>query len=204
DWNVQLKQEGLVMEKEAKYKVNFKIASSIDRDVRLALMGAGDAWCGGSDIQLTKNKLKSFSQIVTLNENYVSGTIAFQISMGQLGDEKLEAHAIEISEISITKVEDSTEADEIKETDYEIEPPKNSGDDPNSGDLENPKDPDDKENPENESETETTSAEQEEDDSEQRDLETESSAQDSIRDEEETESPEKETETTTESETLKN
>lgn len=130
DWNVQLKQEGLNMEKGAYYKVNFKIGSSINRKVNLAIMGAKDAWCGGSTIELTANKLKSYSQIVTLNEKYVSGTVAFQISMGQLGDAKLAAHAIEISDISVTKVEAGTEADEVTETEVTIAPPGGSGDKP--------------------------------------------------------------------------
>lgn len=142
DWNVQLKQEGLTMEKDATYKVNFKIGASIDRDVRLAFMGAGDAWCGGADISLTKDKLKSVSQIVTLNENYTSGTIAFQISMGQLGDTALEAHAVEISEVSVTKVEAGTEADAETETEVTIAPPAGSGEGSDEGDGDEPK-PDD-------------------------------------------------------------
>lgn len=137
DWNVQLKQEGLKMEKDATYKVNFKIGASIDRDVRLAIMGAGDAWFGGADIHLTKDKLKSYSQIVTLNDNYVSGTVAFQISMGQLGDAKLAAHAIEISDISVTKVEAGTKADAETETEVTITPPGGSGEEPEDPNAEN-------------------------------------------------------------------
>ncbi len=129
DWNIQLKQEGLAMEKGAKYKVNFKIASSVDRQVRVAIMGTGDAWCAGADIDLTRNKLKSFSQIMTLGENYTEGTVAFQISMGKLGETELEAHAIEISAISITKVDDDTAADEVADEDTEIAPPA-GGDEP--------------------------------------------------------------------------
>lgn len=142
DWNVQLKQEGLAMEKDATYKVSFKIGASIDRDVRLAFMGAEDAWCGGADISLTKDKLKSYSQIVILHDNYVSGTIAFQISMGQLGDTELAAHAVEISEVSVTKVEAGTEADEVTETEVTIAPPAGSGDGSDEGEGDKPK-PDD-------------------------------------------------------------
>ncbi len=124
DWNIQLKQEGLAMEKGAKYKVNFKIASSLDRQIRLAIMGANDTWCGGTDIDLTKNKLKSFSQIMTLGDNYTEGTVAFQLSMGMPeGATALEAHAIEISDISIIKVDDGAVPDEVEDTDTEITPP---------------------------------------------------------------------------------
>ncbi len=129
DWNIQLKQAGLAMEKGATYKVNFKIGSSIDRDLRLAFMGEGDAWCGGSDISLTKDKLKSFSQIVTLNEKYVSGTIAFQLSLGALNTEtEMAAHAVEISDVSVIKVEAGTEADPETETDVTITPPEEGSD----------------------------------------------------------------------------
>ena len=54
DWNVQLKQEGLEMEAGAAYLLEFKIGASVDRDVKVAFMGAGDAWYGGTDISLTK------------------------------------------------------------------------------------------------------------------------------------------------------
>ena len=139
DWNVQLKQEGLAMEKGSKYKVNFKIASSLDRRVKLAIMGANNVWCGGADIDLTKNKLKSFSQIISLNDNYVSGTVAFQISMGKVvkdGDTsapELEAHAIEISEISVTKVDETAEADNVPDEEMTVTPP--------AGETENPEEP---------------------------------------------------------------
>ena len=137
DYNVQLKQKGLKMEKDATYKVNFKIGASIDRTVRLAFMGAGDTWCGGDDISLTKDKLKSYSKIVTLNEKYTSGTIAFQISMGQLGGTALEAHAIEISDISVTKVETGTKADEVPDEEVTIAPPAGSSEEPEDPDEEN-------------------------------------------------------------------
>ena len=140
DWYVQLKQEGLAMEKGSKYKVNFKIASSLDRRVKLAIMGANNVWCGGADIDLTKNKLKSFSQIISLNDNYVSGTVAFQISMGKVvkdGDTsapELEAHAIEISEISVTKVDETAEADNVPDEEMTVTPPADNGSEANIGD----------------------------------------------------------------------
>ncbi|MDE6740012.1 MAG: hypothetical protein K2K07_13080, partial [Lachnospiraceae bacterium] len=124
DWNVQLKQEGLNMVKGEFYKVNFKIGSSIDRDVKLAFMGDKNAWCGGADIHLTANKLQSFSTIVDFGYEYESGTVAFQLSMGiQPSETALEPHAIEISDISVTKVEAETKADEVTEEDVTITPP---------------------------------------------------------------------------------
>ena len=140
DWNVQLKQEGLAMEKGSKYKVNFKIASSLDRRVRLAIMGANDVWCGGADIDLTKNKLKSFSQMISLGDDYTSGTVAFQISMGKVVKDgetsapDLEAHAIEISEISITKVDENAEIDNVPDEEMTVTPPADNGSEANIGD----------------------------------------------------------------------
>ena len=141
DWNVQLKQEGLAMEKQTSYKVNFKIASSIDRDVKVAFMGAEDTWHGGADITLTANKLKSVSRIITLNEKEVTGTLAFQISMGQIGETALAAHAVEISDISITKAESGAAADKETEEDITITTPEEGGEapDPEKPDPEEPK-----------------------------------------------------------------
>ena len=123
DWNVQLKQEGLTMEAGASYKLEMKIGASIDRDLKVAFMGAGDTWHGGTDISLTKDKLKSVSRIIKLEDKEIIGTLAFQISLGQLGENELAAHAIEISDISLTKVESDTTAGEETETDQMITPP---------------------------------------------------------------------------------
>ncbi len=129
DWNIQLKQEGLAMEKGASYKVNFKIGASIGRDLKLAFMGAGDAWHGGTDINLKKDKQLSVSRIVKLEDKDIAGTLAFQLSLGETGTEqegtteKLAAHAVEISDISVVKVEAGTEADPETETDVTIAPP---------------------------------------------------------------------------------
>ncbi|MBD5476657.1 MAG: family 16 glycosylhydrolase [Lachnospiraceae bacterium] len=122
NWNVQLKQTGLTMEKGASYKVNFKIASTIDRTVEFAFQDADDGWYGGTSIDLTANKQKSVSRVITLQDKEVNGLLRFQLSMGQIGDTTLEAHAIEISDVSVTKVTDGTAPDEEKDEEVEIEP----------------------------------------------------------------------------------
>ncbi|MDE6362938.1 MAG: carbohydrate binding domain-containing protein, partial [Lachnospiraceae bacterium] len=126
DWNIQLKQEGLAMEAGASYLLEFKIGASIDRDVKVAFMGSGDAWHGGTDISLKKDRLKSVSRIITLEDQEITGTIAFQISMGKTGETELAAHAVEISDIRLTKAESGTEAGEETETEQTIAPPENS------------------------------------------------------------------------------
>ena len=107
-----MKQKGLTMEAGASYKLEMKIGASIDRDVKVAFMGAGDAWHGGTDISLTKDKLKSVSRIIKLEDKEIIGTLSFQISLGQLGETELVAHAVEISDISLTKAESGATADE--------------------------------------------------------------------------------------------
>ncbi|MFG6367330.1 MAG: carbohydrate binding domain-containing protein [Lachnospiraceae bacterium] len=135
DWNVQLKQEGLTMEAGASYKLEMKIGASIDRDVKVAFMGAGDAWHGGTDIRLTKDKLKSVSRIIKLEDKEITGTIAFQISLGQPDGAELAAHAIEISDIRLTKVESGADAGEETETDQIITPPENKEEESNPEDT---------------------------------------------------------------------
>jgi len=100
-----------------------KIGASIDRDLKVAFMGAGDTWHGGTDISLTKDKLKSVSRIIKLEDKEIIGTLAFQISLGQVGETELAAHAVEISDISLTKVESDTTAGEEIATDQMITSP---------------------------------------------------------------------------------
>lgn len=138
DWNVQLKQEGLIMEAGASYKLEMKVGASIDRAIKVAFMGTGDTWHGRTDISLTKDKLKSVSRIIKLEDKEITGTLAFQISLGQLGETELTAHAIEISDIHLTKVESGTTAGEETETDQIITPPEaNEKSNPEETDTQN-------------------------------------------------------------------
>ncbi len=157
DWNIQLKQEGLTMEAGASYKLEMKMGSSIDRDVKVALMGAGDAWYGGTDISLTKDKLKSVNRIIKLEDTEITGTLAFQISLGQLGENELAAHAVEISDISLIKVESGTTEGEETDTDQIIIPPENKEEESNLEETNTQDKQLDSEEEESNSETDTTS-----------------------------------------------
>ncbi len=157
DWNIQLKQEGLTMEADASYKLEMKIGSSIDRDVKVALMGAGDAWYGGTDIRLTKDKLKSVNRIIKLEDTEITGTLAFQISLGQLGENELAAHAVEISDISLTKVESGTTEGEETDTDQIITSFENKEEESNLEETNTQDKQLDSEEEESNSETDTTS-----------------------------------------------
>ena len=198
DWNIQLKQEGLTMEAGASYKLEMKIGSSIDRDVKVALMGAGDAWYGGTDIRLTKDKLKSVNRIIKLEDTEITGTLAFQISLGQLGENELAAHAVEISDISLTKVESGTTEGEETDTDQIITPPENKEEESNLEETNTQDKQLDSEEEESNSETDTTSEV----------AESESTVQEESSETEtefttEEESTETETESTTEEESTK-
>ncbi len=58
DWNVQLKQSGLTLEKGCKYRVTFKATSTEARTIKLAIMSTKYDWYGGADIQLLANNEK--------------------------------------------------------------------------------------------------------------------------------------------------
>ncbi len=123
NWHIQLKQEGLALETGATYKVNLKVASSATRKIQIALQNSdGSKWYGGADIDLTANKLKSVSRIITLDSSKpVSDNDVFQISMGKIiGDSNLDPHTIEIYEVSIIKVKSDATADTETETDIAI------------------------------------------------------------------------------------
>lgn len=135
-WDVVLKQADLEMEKDASYKVNFKIGSSIDRKVTLEFQDDKYNGQGQNDIELKANMRKAVSRIVTLDTPF-EGKLAFQLSLGQTGSPKLVPHAIEISDVSVTKVAAGTEAEEETEEKVTIAPPAESGEEP-----EEPDDPD--------------------------------------------------------------
>lgn len=118
DWNVQLKQSGLTMEKGARYKMNLKLKSTEDRTVKLALLDpeADYAYYGGADIELHANMVKSVSRIITVEDTLPTvSTIDFVISMGKIADVETPASTIVIDDISIIKVDENAVADEEKE-----------------------------------------------------------------------------------------
>ena len=55
DRNVQLKQNGIVLEQGAHYKVTFKAKSSEGRTIKLAMLSPSYNWYGGEDLVLDKD-----------------------------------------------------------------------------------------------------------------------------------------------------
>ena len=103
DWNVQLKQSGLVLEEGAFYQVSFKAKSSEARTIKLAMLSPSYAWYGGDDITLEKDQEKE----ITINfkmeaETDMNATMV--ISMGAIAGTDTPVSEIELSEFSLVKM----------------------------------------------------------------------------------------------------
>ena len=68
--NVQLKQNGIVLEQGARYKVTFKAKSSEARTIKLAMLSPSPSytWYGGEDIALEKDQENEVTVDFTMNE----------------------------------------------------------------------------------------------------------------------------------------
>lgn len=105
DWNVQLKQEGITLEKGCKYRAKFKVTSTAARTIKLAFLNATYAWYGGADISLTANTEKEVVCEFTVGEDKETDTnIDMVVSMGKISEGKLKPHTITMSDFSLVKV----------------------------------------------------------------------------------------------------
>lgn len=103
DWNVQLKQSGLLLENGASYEVKFKIKSSEARTVKFALLNATYDWYGGADISLKAAEEATVDQTLAISKN-TDPAIDFMISMGKIEGKDTSSSTIEIRDVSIVKV----------------------------------------------------------------------------------------------------
>lgn len=108
DWNVQLKQSGLTLEKGCKYRVTFKATSTAARTIKLAIMSTKYAWYGGADIQLSANNEKEVVCEFTMSKETDDSNADFVISMGKIKDEDTPASDITLSDFSLVKVDETT------------------------------------------------------------------------------------------------
>ncbi len=104
DWNVQLKQNGIVLEQGARYKVTFKAKSSEARTIKLAMLSPSYAWYGGEDIALEKDQEKEVTVDFTMKET-TDTNAALVISMGAIEETETPASTIELSEFSLIRTE---------------------------------------------------------------------------------------------------
>ena len=102
DWNVQLKQNGIVLEQGAHYKVTFKAKSSEARTIKLAMLSPSYAWYGGEDIVLEKDQEKEISVEFTMNGT-TELNASMVISMGAVAGIETPASIIELSDFSLVR-----------------------------------------------------------------------------------------------------
>ena len=105
DWNVQLKQNGIVLEQGAHYKVTFKAKSSEARTIKLAMLSPSYTWYGGADIALEKDQEKEVTVDFTMNET-TDMNAALVISMGAIAGTETSTSTIELSEFSLIRTDD--------------------------------------------------------------------------------------------------
>lgn len=103
DWNVQLKQSGIMLEQGSTYCVAFKAKSSEARTIKLAMLSQSYAWYGGEDIVLEKDVEKDIVAEFTMNEQTDTNT-TLVISMGAIAGEQTPPSTIELSDISLIRV----------------------------------------------------------------------------------------------------
>ena len=107
DWNVQLKQSGLILEEGCKYRVTFKATSTAARTIKLAMMSTSYNWYGGADIQLSADTEKEVVCEFTMNKATDSNA-DLVISMGKISEEDTPISDITLSDFSLVKVDETT------------------------------------------------------------------------------------------------
>ena len=104
DWNVQLKQNGIVLEQGTHYKVTFKAKSSEARTIKLAMLSPSYNWFGGEDLVLDKDQEEEFTVEFTMNEETETNA-SMVISMGAISEIDTPASTVELSEFSLIRTE---------------------------------------------------------------------------------------------------
>lgn len=109
DWMIQLKQNGLSLEKGKKYNVKFNAKSDLDRTIMWACQRDGskdDNWIpysGTLKINVKKD-FQTFEHTFTMS-NASDNAVIFTISMGAVNDKQInKAHTVVISDIEISEV----------------------------------------------------------------------------------------------------
>ena len=99
DWNVQLKQTDIKLQKGHKYKVSFNVLSTENRKFKTGVMGASYEWYGGCDPELEAGKEQEVSFNFEMNKETVAD---FYISLGKydINDDTL-ASDVTISDIKM-------------------------------------------------------------------------------------------------------
>ena len=111
DWNVQLKNQGIQLVKNCKYRASFTIKSTEARTVKFAMLGQTEGkntpYFAGADIELKKDQELDFEKEFTMTEDTYENAI-FQISMGKMGQNETPLSTIIISNLKLVKIEENT------------------------------------------------------------------------------------------------
>ena len=109
DWNVQLKQNGILLQQGGNYKLTFHAMSTETRTVKAAMLSASYTWYGGKDIVLEAGVETTVEVEFPMNgETDTNTTLA--VSMGQMKDETgglidTPTSQITLSEFSLSRVQ---------------------------------------------------------------------------------------------------
>ena len=105
DWNVQLKQNNITLEKGCTYRVTFKAESTKARAIKLAMLSADYDWYGGADIALEENQTKDVEVEFTMEKDTDANT-TMVVSMGMIEGSDTPESVITLSDFSVVKVKD--------------------------------------------------------------------------------------------------
>ena len=90
DWQVQVKSPTIAFEAGKTYTISFKIKSTMDRNIKIAIMADGDQWYGGATVTLQANNETIVTKQITLlamDESHTNAPSILQFSMGLVTDE---------------------------------------------------------------------------------------------------------------------
>ncbi len=115
DYSIQMKQENIVLEKDATYVAKFNIVSTKDRVIRAQSMDGGNAiMYGFSEAALTANETKTVTVDIDMKDKETDRTAYFQISLGKIGD-TTPASEVTISNVSLVKMSGDSSQEEPEE-----------------------------------------------------------------------------------------
>ena len=118
DWDIQLKQSGIKLEKGCKYRLNCKLTSTEARTIKLALMSTSYNWYGGADVALEKGNECNFEYEFTMTKDDDLAT-DLVVSMGQIYEDaeytkpvNTPVSDITLKEFSLTKISEEEDTDD--------------------------------------------------------------------------------------------
>lgn len=114
DWNIQLFQHGINIEKDATYEISFDAKSTVDRPLRVQIQRNGEEdniWTEYFDqtVSLT-DSLETYTHTFTMTEpSDPLSKFGFALGKDENGLTPAEAHNVFIDNVSVKKVEGNTE-----------------------------------------------------------------------------------------------